>query len=74
MDDLIRKYNTMSPELQKEVNDFVDFIINKSKRDKTFDMKIWKNKIKNLSTWTKEDIKEYEYGRKQFKQWKIEEW
>lgn len=64
----------MSPELQKEVNDFVDFIINKSKGDKTFDMKSWKNKIKNLSTWTKEDIKEYEYGRKQFKQWKIEEW
>jgi len=72
MNDILLKYNTLSPEVQKEVNDFLDFMLSKDK--KILDIKSWKSKIKNISTWTVEDIKTIEEGRQRFNQWKTEEW
>lgn len=74
MNDLLVKYNTLSPDIQKEVNDFLDFMLSKHKGKKIFDIKSWKNKIKNVSTWADEDIKAFEEGQQQFNQWKNEEW
>lgn len=74
MNDILIKYNTLSPDIQKEVNDFLDFMLSKYNGKKIFDIKSWKNKIKNVSTWTDEDIKVFEEGRQQFNQWKTEEW
>jgi hypothetical protein len=74
MSDILIKYNTLSPDIQKEVNDFLDFLLSKYKGKKAFDIKSWKNKIKNVSIWTDEDIKAFEEVRHQFNQWKTEEW
>lgn len=74
MDDLITKYNRLSPDIQKEVNDFLDFMLSKHKDKSVFDLKNWKAKIKNISTWTEEEVKIFEENRRQFNQWKSEEW
>ena len=74
MNDLLLKYNTLSPGLQKEVNDFLEFMLQKQERKRGFDMEKWKAKIKNISTWSEEDIKIFEENRQHFNQWKTEEW
>jgi len=74
MNDILLKYNTLSPDIQREVNDFLDFMLSKYKGKKMFDMTSWKSKIKNVSTWTEEDIKTLEEGRQHLNQWKTEEW
>ena len=74
MNDLLLKYNALSPDIQKEVNDFLDFMLAKYKGKSGFDMKSWKTKIKNVSTWTEEDVKAFEDNRQQFNRWKSEEW
>ncbi|WP_194976121.1 DUF2281 domain-containing protein [Aquiflexum lacus] len=74
MNEILEKYNQLSPDLQKQVNDFLDFMLEKYKVEKAFDMKSWKNKILNISTWTDEDVKAFDEGRQHFSQWKVEEW
>ncbi|MEM6360315.1 MAG: hypothetical protein AAF149_14335 [Bacteroidota bacterium] len=74
MNDLLVKYNSLSPDVQKEVDDFLDFMLSKYKGTGTFDMKRWKAKIKNISTWSEEDVKTFEENRQQFNQWKSEKW
>ena len=46
MDDIMLKYETLSPDIQKEVNDFLDFMLLKYKGERVFDMKSWKAKSK----------------------------
>lgn len=74
MNELLVKYNTLSPEVQQEVNDFLDFMLSKYKDKKPFDMKAWKEKIKGVSVWSEEDLKVFEENSKLFGQWKTEEW
>ena len=74
MNDILTKYNTLSPDLQKEVNDFLDFMLSKYKGKKGFDIKAWKKKIRNISIWADEDLKAFEEGRQRFNKWKPEEW
>jgi Protein of unknown function (DUF2281) len=42
MDNLISKYQTLAPEMQREVADFIDFIAYKSKKKNSFSLKAWK--------------------------------
>lgn len=74
MNDILTKYNSLSPDIQKEVNDFLDFLMSKHKHQKQFDMKSWKNKVKNISRWKEEDLKGIEKGVQQFNLWKPEKW
>ena len=78
MNDLLVKYNTLSPEGQQEgqqeVNDFLDFMLSKYKDKKLFKMQSWKEKIKTVSVWSEEDVKVFEENSKLFNQWKAEEW
>ena len=74
MNELLAKYNTLSPQGQQEVNDFLDFILSKYQNKLSFDMKAWKEKIKSVSTWPEEDIKAFDENNQLFNQWKTEEW
>lgn len=74
MNDILVKYSTLSPDIQQEVSDFLDFMLSKHKGKKIFDIKSWKTKIKNVSTWTDEDINAFEEGRQHLNQWKTEKW
>lgn len=73
INELLTKYNKLSPDGQQKVNDFLDFLISKHKAQKPFDMKIWKEKIKEVSVWSEEDVKAFEKNDKLFNQWKTEE-
>ena len=74
MHEILEKYNALSPERQREVNDFLDFMLSKSKDKKLIDMKSWKEKIKGVSVWSAEDVKVFEENRKLFNQWTTEKW
>lgn len=74
MNELLVKYNALSPEVQQEVNDFLDFMLSKYEGKKSFDMKAWKEKIKGISVWSAEDLKAFEENSKLFGRWKTEEW
>lgn len=74
MDDLLVKYNTLSPAVKQEVNDFLEFILSKHTEQRMFDMKAWKSKIKNISTWSSSDIEALEESKNQFENWEAEEW
>jgi hypothetical protein len=74
MNDLLVKYNALPLEGQKEVDDFLDFMLRRHKGKQNFDMKIWKEKIKTVSVWSEEEIKIFDDSKKYFSQWKPEEW
>lgn len=74
MHELLTKYNALSPQGKQEVNDFLDFMLSKYQDKKPFDIKAWKEKIKEVSVWTEEDVKVFEENSKIFNQWKTEEW
>lgn len=74
MDSILTKYNKLSPEVQQEVNDFLDFMLSKNESKNVFNLNKWKSKIKDVSVWTDQDIQRFEESRQQFNQWKTEEW
>lgn len=74
MNNLLAKYQTLSPDVQREVNDFLEFVLAKYKDKKLFNMKAWKKKIKKVSTWSDEDLLVFEDNSKLFSQWKAKKW
>jgi len=74
MDELLKKYNALSPQGQQEVNDFLDFTLSRHPKKRMFDTKTWKEKVKDVSVWTEADIQVLEKNSKLFRQWKPEEW
>ena len=74
MKDILEKYNSLSPEVQKEVEDFMDFMVNRGQGNNSFDMKSWKKRIAKIPVWSQEDIKVFEEGRKHINDLKGREW
>lgn len=74
MNNLLAKYQTLSPDVQREVNDFLEFVLAKYKDKRLFNMKAWKKKIKKVSTWSDEDLLVFEDNSKLFSQWKAKKW
>lgn len=74
MDKVLEKYNSLPPQGQQEVRDFLDFMLTKYPHNKSFDMKSWKEKIQRVSVWSDEDVKVFDENKNLFKQWKTEEW
>ncbi len=74
MNDLLTKYHMLSPEVQQQVDDFLNFMLAKEQAKKSFDTKAWKEKIKSVSVWSDEDAQIFEENRKLFNQWKSPEW
>jgi len=67
------KYQKLDPLAQKEVDDFIDFLLSK-KTEKKFDMESYQQKLLKVSTWSEEDVKVFEENAKLFNKWTIEEW
>lgn len=55
------KYNLLDAASQKEVSDFVDFLLNKKKVE---NLSSYKKKILKVSAWAEEDIKRIEEAQK----------
>uniref|UniRef100_F4C516 DUF2281 domain-containing protein n=1 Tax=Sphingobacterium sp. (strain 21) TaxID=743722 RepID=F4C516_SPHS2 len=62
------KYNLLDAASQKEVSDFVDFLLNKKKK-KVENLSSYKKKILKVSAWAEEDIKRIEEAQKHINNW-----
>lgn len=74
MNDISIKYGMLNKESQKEVHDFLDFLLSKQMRKKNTSKSSYKKRILSVSTWSEEDVDEVEKNSKLFNNWKINEW
>ena len=73
MKNLLSKYKDLSPAYQKELNDFLDFLLVKSQKH-NFNIKEWQSKIRDVSQWSEEDLEVFNENKTKFGEWKTEEW
>jgi site-specific recombinase XerD len=73
MNGILQKYNLLDSFSQREVSDFIEFLITKKKASNAT-LKEYKKKILQISVWSEDDVKEFEQNITQFSQWKAQEW
>ena len=66
---IMQKFEILPESAKKEVSDFIDFLIQKSKPRKK---KIDKKKLLEISCWNDEDIKAIEDAGKEINKWQLE--
>lgn len=75
MNDLIQTYNQLSEPQRRQLIAYADVLLLKQKaKQSDGDIAVWKEKIKKISIWSDEDIKELEANTKNLNQWKVQEW
>lgn len=74
MSELEIKYNLLDPLLQKQVLEFIDFLVSTNKIVSSDNLSSYKKKILKTSKWSKNDINQLNDNLKHLNQWKIEEW
>ena len=74
MSDIVVKYNRLNKIARQEVNDFMDFLLNKQITNKSNFLKPYKNKILNVSIWSDSDLKIFDENQKLFNQWRAQKW
>ena len=74
MEKLILKYQTLTPEVQREVTDFVDFLSSKPKGNRLSALKSWKKKILNVSVWSAKDVKILKQNSEGLNSWQPQKW
>lgn len=72
MTDLVLKYNALNKTAQKQVNDFMDFLLSKQKNYKS--NVNYKSRILSVSTWSDSDLEIFKNNQTLFNSWQIEEW
>ncbi len=72
MENILKKYYQLEdPFLQKQVSDFLDYLL-KIKKDKSlFNAENYKKTILNVSVWNDEDLMIFDDISKNFNQWTI---
>ena len=66
MSDFQLKYEKLDPLSKREVDDFIDFLLQKTAK-KEFDMTEYRKRILDIPTWAEEDVKEFEVNTKHLK-------
>lgn len=74
MNDIALKYRLLDKQSKTEINDFLDFLLSKSKLKNSYDISNYKKRILTVSDWTDDDILIFQNNNKQFNNWKVEEW
>jgi hypothetical protein len=69
MNDLVLKYNLLDNFSQKELNDFLDFLISRKEKSSVMTLNEYKKKILNVSIWNEDDVKIFEHNNQLFQQW-----
>ena len=74
MDEFLLKYNRLNRFSQKQIMDFLDFLLGKQvKKGDSFDHQNYKNKLLKVSTWSDADIEEINQSTKKTS-WEIDQW
>jgi hypothetical protein len=73
MDELLLKYNSLDFFLQRQVMEFVDYLLITRNMTKTTTLSDYKKKILNVSSWTLEETNQITENQKLFNKWNIQE-
>jgi hypothetical protein len=65
----MQKFEVLPENAKKEVDDFIDFLLQKRPPRKK---KLDKKKLLEISQWTEEDIKAIEEAGKEINKWQLE--
>ena len=68
------KFGLLDPVKRQEILDFLDFLLNKQKKERVGTFKSYKEQILQVSTWSEEDIAVIETNSKRLSQWQVPEW
>ena len=74
MDELIMKFGLLDAVKRQEILDFLDFLLNKQKKERALHFKSYKEQILQVSIWSEEDIAVIETNSKRLSQWQVPEW
>lgn len=75
MADIVLKYSLLSNNARKEVNDFLDFLLQKQREKKNNSLSSYKKKILGVTTWSDSDIEVFQENQKLFNStWRPEKW
>ena len=74
MDEIIVKFGLLDPIKRQEILDFLDFLLNKQKKERVGSFKSYKEQILQVSVWSEDDISSMQTSSKQLSQWKAPEW
>ena len=66
MSAIVVKYNRLDKTARQELNDFMDFLLSKQKKDQPILLTTYKNKILNVSVWSDSDLKVFDKNEKLF--------
>lgn len=64
MDELLMKFGLLDAVKRQEILDFLDFLLNKQKKERALNFKSYKEQILQVSTWSEEDIAVIETNKK----------
>ena len=74
MSDIKTKYDKLDPASRLQVNDFMDFLLDRQKTMPLTSLKEYKNKILNVSVWSESDLNIFEENNKLFNHWGVNKW
>lgn len=74
MSELILKYNLLNTTAQQQVQDFIDFLLTKNKKQQPKNHQNYKQKILQVSVWDDADLQHLEAAQKTMTQWTMQEW
>lgn len=73
---ILKKFELLDAEGQKQLLDFLDFLLlkQKEKHSLDFNYETYRNQILSIGNWTDQDIEQIEKTRAGFNQWQLQEW
>ena len=75
MADITLKYSLLNNNARKEVNDFLDFLLQKQREKRSNSFSTYKKKILGVTTWSDSDIEVFNMNEKLFNSsWRPEKW
>ncbi|MFC5409962.1 DUF2281 domain-containing protein [Larkinella bovis] len=74
MKDLLEKYTQLSDDHQKEVIDFINFLLNKQVKASVFDLQAYQQEIQAVSVWSEDDLAPILEAKQNINSWKSTEW
>ncbi|NJK84690.1 MAG: hypothetical protein HC906_00585 [Bacteroidales bacterium] len=75
MADIILKYSLLNNSARKQVNDFLDFLLQKQREKGNNSLIFLQEKILGVTTWSDSDLEGFQVNQKLFNSsWRPEEW
>lgn len=75
MTDIVLKYSLLNNSARNQVNDFLDFLLQKQREKGNNSLSSYKKKILGVTTWSDSDTEAIQANQKLFNSsWKPEKW